>query len=70
VVLAHNPDVIILTEMGGAAAKEVSMWQKFTELSAVKRQALFIHSSAEISSPSVPLFAEAVEKLAVEIYGK
>ena len=69
VVLAYDPDVLILTNMGGGAEAEIIQWQKFTNLSAVKRGALFEASSSAISSPSVPLFAAIVEELALRIYG-
>ncbi|HPN84961.1 MAG TPA: ABC transporter substrate-binding protein [Victivallales bacterium] len=63
-IVAENPDVIILTAMGFATEAEEKDWMRFNSISAVKKKSIFTLESSEICSPNPVQLPETVAKIA------
>ncbi len=60
-VLVQNPDVIIIATMGGFGAKEKEVWEKYTRISAVQNNRVFLIDSETSCSPTPSSFVLALE---------
>lgn len=60
-VLVHNPDIIIIATMGGFGAQELETWKKYTGISAVQNNKLFLIDSETSCSPTPASFVSALE---------
>ena len=67
-VLAQNPDVIIVAEMGHFGQHEKQEWEKYSSLSAVKLHRVFIISSDTSCNPSPANFVSALDDVCRFIY--
>lgn len=65
-VLETNPDVIIATGMGDARPEWLGDWDKWTQMSAVKRKNLF-HINPDIMQRHTPRILDGVEKLCTHL---
>ena len=65
-VLETNPDVIIATGMGDARPDWLGDWDKWTQMSAVKRKNLF-HINPDIMQRHTPRILDGVEKLCTHL---
>ena len=66
-ILARNPDVIIIAIMGsesGAAAREKKKWQRFSVISAVRNDRVYIINPDLVCSPSPETFARTLAVIA------
>lgn len=64
-VLKQNPDVIIIVGMGIASKQEKKLWAKYKDLSAVKKNQIYIIEDAHnISAPNPVTFVQAVKFMA------
>jgi len=66
-ILARNPDVIIIAIMGsesGAAAREKKKWQRFSVISAVQNDRVYIINPDLVCSPSPETFARTLAVIA------
>ena len=63
-VLKANPDVIIITTMGIAAEEEKKVWERYKDLSAVKKDRIYIIDTENLTSPTPPIFARTLEEIA------
>jgi len=64
-VLIQNPDVIIIVLMGSLGIEEKENWQKFTHLSAVKNNRIFMLNADNACSPTPVTFLDAFEELMI-----
>jgi len=69
-VLQRNPDIIIIATMGGMGDNEKNIWEGYSELTAVKNNAIFIIDSKTASLPTVLTFTEALEQVIGFVYLK
>lgn len=60
-VLAKNPDVIVVADMGGFGKEEQKVWQSYSEMSAAKNKKIFIISSETSCSPTPVSFLSALQ---------
>lgn len=67
-VLLQNPDIIIITTMGGLGQKEVEYWQGFSTLKAAQNQKIFLMDEYEICCPTPIRMITTLEKLYSKIY--
>lgn len=65
-VIASDPEVIIATGMGDAKPEWLHDWDKWTHLTAVKRQNLF-HINPDIMQRHTPRILEGAEKLCAHL---
>jgi ABC-type Fe3+-hydroxamate transport system substrate-binding protein len=61
-VLELNPDVIIITTMGIIGDDEKTLWQKYTTLSAVKNNRIYIVDSDKFCSPTPVSFVNTLKE--------
>lgn len=59
-VVAQNPDVIIIAEMGGFGAEEERVWKSYQNLSAAKSNKVFLISSDTSCNPTPTNFVSAL----------
>lgn len=59
-VLARNPDAIFIVTMGSFAEQEKKIWEKYSNLSAMKRRKIFIIDSDKACTPTPVTFAETL----------
>ncbi|MBP8850977.1 MAG: ABC transporter substrate-binding protein [Breznakibacter sp.] len=67
-VLVKNPDVIVVVLMGVLGEEEKKSWIKYPQLSAVKKNRLFIIDSNKACSPTPTNFVDTMEELATLIF--
>lgn len=67
-VLVKNPDVILLTSMGGFGEEEMGVWQKYTGITAVKNNKVFLVNQRTACSPTPKNFASALTEIYNNIY--
>ncbi|MGL5682462.1 MAG: ABC transporter substrate-binding protein [Marinifilaceae bacterium] len=67
-VLNANPDVIIVTTMGGLGQSEVDRWKKYGMLKAVKAKKVFLVDEYALCSPTPLTFIKTLEHLYQFIY--
>ncbi len=60
-VLAENPDVIIITNMGIASDEEKRNWKKYPALTAVKNNDIYIVNSDVFCNPTIITFLESLK---------
>ncbi len=60
-VLVKDPDVIIISEMGGFGAEEQKIWKGYKGMSAVQHNKVFLISSETSCSPTPLNFVRALE---------
>ncbi|WP_346857403.1 helical backbone metal receptor [uncultured Draconibacterium sp.] len=60
-VLAKDPDVIIIAEMGGFGKEELKVWSAYTGMTAVKSNKVFLISSETSCSPTPANFVSALK---------
>lgn len=68
-VLAQNPEVIIMSNMGGKGDKLPQFWEKYPFLQAVKNKRLYVLDEYETCSPTPKSFALLTEKLSRLLHG-
>jgi len=68
VVVARNPDVIVIAEMGGFGQHEKGVWLKYPVVSAVQNKRVFLISSETSCNPSPANFVSALEDIYKYIY--
>jgi len=66
-ILNRNPDIILITTMNNNY-KTDNMWEKYTELKAVKNNKIFILDAKTASLPTVQSFTNTFEKIVKYIY--
>jgi ABC-type Fe3+-hydroxamate transport system substrate-binding protein len=62
-VLARNPDVIIIVNMGIASDEEKGIWERYPFLNAVKNNRIFFIESDMASTPNPPDFLKTMEAI-------
>lgn len=67
-VVARNPDVIVIAEMGGFGQHEKGVWLKYPVVSAVQNKRVFLISSETSCNPSPANFVSALEDIYNFIY--
>lgn len=67
-VLTRNPDVIFIVTMGIVGEDEISIWEKYPEISAVKNKKIFVIDSNLACTPSVESFVQSLEIIIHNIY--
>ena len=67
-VLVRNPDIIIVVLMGTLGADETDQWESFSNLSAVKKQQVFLMNADDACSPTPLSFVKALDELIGLIY--
>lgn len=67
-VVARNPDVIVIAEMGGFGQHEKEVWLKYPAISAVENKRVFLISSDTSCNPSPANFVSALEDIYKYIY--
>ncbi len=65
-VVLRNPDIIIISLMGGVGAQEKENWEKYKSINAVKNDRIFTVNSA--STPTVKDFVDNLEIIIKKIY--
>jgi iron complex transport system substrate-binding protein len=60
-VLAEDPDVIIITNMGIASDEEKQTWKSYPALTAVKNNDIFIVDSDVFCNPTITTFLESLK---------
>ncbi len=63
-IVAENPDVILLSAMGFATEEEKREWTRFDSISAVRSGRIFMLESSEVCSPSPPDLPATLAKIA------
>lgn len=64
IVISRNPDIILIMDMGGIGKNEISNWKKFTSISAVKNNKIFIIDANKLGSYALPEFIDYIEEIA------
>jgi iron complex transport system substrate-binding protein len=59
-VLAENPDVIIITNMGIASDEEKQTWKKYPSLTAVRNNDIYVVDSDVFCNPTITTFLESL----------
>lgn len=59
-VVMQDPEVIIVTTMGLVGVEEKKEWDKYTTITAVKNDAVYVIDSYRICSPTPTIFVEAL----------
>lgn len=59
-VLAMNPDVMIIAEMGGFGESELEVWKEYSGITAIQRQRIFLIPSETSCSPTPVNFVKAL----------
>jgi iron complex transport system substrate-binding protein len=67
-VLELNPDVIIITTMGIIGDDEKALWQKYTTISAVKNNRIYIVDSDKFCSPTPVTFVNTLRKIVAMLH--
>ena len=67
-VIRRNPDVIIIVDMGITAEKEREFWLKFKDLSAAKKNQVYILNPDKVCSPTPLSFAETLKEISVLLH--
>lgn len=67
-VLNRNPDVIIIVLMGMVGEEEKKRWQQFTQISAVKKNRIYMLDADMACSPTPISFVESLEAVIRMIY--
>lgn len=67
-VITKNPDVIIIVTMGMVGKEEKEIWEEYPNLSAKKREQIFIIESDKASSPTPVSFVNVVEDIINLVY--
>lgn len=67
-VLVKNPDAILIVTMGIVGQEEKEIWQEYPNLSANKKDQIFILDADESSSPTPISFTMVVEKIIHLLY--
>ena len=67
-VLASDPDFILIVTMGIAAKEEAASWNAFQTLKAVKNNHIFILDAYKMCSPTPVTFVEMVEEIGKAIH--
>ena len=62
-VLVKNPDYIFIVTMGITGNEEKKIWQKFSDLKAIKNEHLFIVDAEKACSPTPITFVETFETI-------
>ncbi len=62
-VVAKNPDAIIIATMGGFGNEEKKVWEKYSEISAVKNNMVFLIDSETSCSPTPHNFVSALKDI-------
>jgi len=67
-VLLRDPEVIIVVLMGSMGMEEKMKWNKFTNLTAVKKQQIYTLGADNACSPTPLSFVDALEELIGLVY--
>jgi len=67
-VLAKNPDIIILVNMGDVSEKEIYKWNKYKNINAVKNKKIFVVDADDIFVPTPKGFLKGIQILQSKIY--
>lgn len=62
-VIEKNPDIIILVNMGDVSEREISKWNKYTNINAVKNKKIFILEADDIFTPTPKKFLNGIRIL-------
>lgn len=62
-VIEKNPDIIILVNMGDVSKREISKWNKYTNINAVKNKKIFILEADDIFTPTPKKFLNGIRIL-------
>lgn len=62
-VIANNPDIILISEMGINGVKEKANWENYSSLLAVKKKNIYIIDEYMLCSPSVIAFPDTLKKI-------
>lgn len=62
-VIAADPDIILISEMGINGLKEKEKWSTYTSLSAVKNNNIYIINEYMLCSPSIAKFPQTLKQL-------
>ncbi len=65
-IVFRNPDIILISSMGGIGDQEKENWKKYKSINAVKKDRIFILKSA--STPTVKDFVDNLETIINKIY--
>jgi iron complex transport system substrate-binding protein len=63
-ILAANPDVILITDMGTLGEREKNEWMRFSSINAVQNKRIFICDANDVCCPSPPNLPITVAKIA------
>ncbi|MDD5454745.1 MAG: ABC transporter substrate-binding protein [Candidatus Ratteibacteria bacterium] len=69
-VVRHNPDVIIIIEMGILADEEKANWMKLGNINAVKQKRIYIFNAYDICSPTPLSFVETLKEISRILYSE
>ena len=62
-VMKKNPDIIILVNMGDITEKEISKWNKYRTIPAVKNKKIFMLNASDIFTPTPKTFLKGLKIL-------
>ena len=62
-VLLRNPDIIIISDMGGIGNQEMKIWNQFADLNAIKNNNIFIVDSDKSCSPTPTDFVSVLKDI-------
>jgi iron complex transport system substrate-binding protein len=66
-VVQDNPDVIVIMDMGISSLEEKKSWQKYSNISAVKNNRIYLMDSYKLGSVTPVTFVETAKELAAMI---
>jgi iron complex transport system substrate-binding protein len=69
-VLKYNPDIVLLVNRKCVSSKEITNWNKYTMINAVKNGKIFMIDSVDMFTPTPLVFARNVKMLAKVICGE
>jgi iron complex transport system substrate-binding protein len=67
-VIERNPDIIIMVDMGDIGKDEIKNWQKYSAISAVQNQRIYMIDVNDVFTPTPSTFAKGVKILAATIF--
>ena len=62
-VVKHNPDIIIIIDMGIVTEEEKEIWGKFKSINAVINEQIYVFDSYGIGSPTPVSFVETLDEI-------